>query len=282
MVFLYENKSRMVVFPNAKINIGLRIIARRPDGYHDIETVFYPVKLYDALEFVPADQDYSEDQISVTGTDTGSSPMDNLVMKAICMLREKHNFPVTRIHLHKAIPAGAGLGGGSADASCIMKAVNRFFSLGISDEELRKMALGIGSDCPFFIDNVPAFATGRGEVLNPVPDFLKGDYIVLLNPGVQISTKEAYGNCVPSKPSTSLKELVNLPVEKWKDVIMNDFEDFAMKKHPVIREIKDSLYDSGALFSLMSGSGSSVFGIFRKKPELPPEFKSYVVYEGFI
>lgn len=275
LVLLHIKGARMIVFPNAKINIGLRITARRPDGYHDIETVFYPLDLCDALEFVTG----GKDELAVTGIDTGSGPKDNLVMKALGKLREKHHFPFVKMHLHKVIPAGAGLGGGSSDASHLLKSLNRFFALGITDEELKSVSLGIGSDCPFFIDNVPAYATGRGEILEPVPAFLDGCYIVLVNPGVHISTKEAYSNYVPSKPSSNLKDLVLLPVTEWKNRIVNDFEDFAIGKYPVIGDIKQALYDSGAVFSLMSGSGSSVFGIFREKPVLPEAFARFVIFE---
>lgn len=267
----------MIVFPNAKINIGLRIVARRPDGYHDIETVFYPVKLHDALEFVTGGD---RDELTVTGIETGSVPEDNLVMKALKKLRERYHFPFIRIHLHKAIPAGAGLGGGSSDASCLLKSVSKYFSLGITEAELGSIALGIGSDCPFFILDVPAHATGRGEILTPVSHILDGYYLILMNPGVHVSTREAYSGCTPVKPATSLTELITRPVTEWKDVVVNDFEEFATRKHPVIGQLKESLYDSGALFSLMSGSGSSVFGIFNEKPELPKEFARHVIYEG--
>jgi len=270
----------MIFFPNAKINVGLRITARRTDGYHNIETVFYPLKLYDALEFVTRES--GGDELVVTGIDTGADIKDNLVMKGLIKLREKHNFPFIRIHLHKAIPAGAGLGGGSSDASFLIKAVSRYFSLGLSCEELKLIALELGSDCPFFIDSQPAFATGRGELLIPVHNFLDGFYLVLMNPGLHVSTKEAYSECIPSNPGTSLKDLINLPVVEWKNLILNDFEDYAFRKYPVIGDIRQALYDSGAVFSLMSGSGSSVFGIFREKPLLPAELRGMVIYEGMV
>lgn len=266
----------MIAFPNAKINIGLRIVARRTDGYHDIETVFYPVQLHDALEFVSGEKD----EFDVTGIDTGSAGDDNLVMKALRKLREKHQFPFIRVHLHKAIPAGAGLGGGSSDASCMLKSVNKFFSLGISEAELEQMALELGSDCPFFIDDVPAYATGRGETLTHVPQFLSGYNIVLMNPGLHVSTKEAYASCVPSKPHSTLRNLILTPPDEWRNIVVNDFEKFAFAKFPLIGEIKEVLYRSGAVFSLMSGSGSTVFGIFRDKPSIPSEYERFVIYNG--
>lgn len=271
----------MIGFPSAKINLGLRITAKRQDGYHDIETVFYPAGLSDALEFVVQER-INEDIITVTGADINITPGENLVMKAAKKLREKHTFPNIRIHLHKSIPAGAGLGGGSSDAACLLKGLNRFFRLEIPEDELKEIALSIGSDCPFFIDNTPAFASGRGEILNPAPHVLSGYYLVLLNPGVGISTREAYSNCIPQKQAQSLPELVKKPVNEWINFIFNDFEKFAFSKHRVIGLLKDELYSSGALFSLMSGSGSSVFGIFSSCPELPPSVKKYRIYEGWV
>jgi 4-diphosphocytidyl-2-C-methyl-D-erythritol kinase len=197
-------------------------------------------------------------------------------------LREKYFFPYLNIHLHKVIPVAAGLGGGSSDAACFLRAINRVFSLNLSKDEIKSISLEIGSDCPFFIDGIPSLATGRGEILQHINSFLKDYYITLLNPGVGIDTREAYQNCIPQTPSSSLELLISRPISEWKGLIINDFEDFAFKKHPVIGEIKDALYKAGALFSLMSGSGSSVYGIFRKKPELPESLKRYVIYEGLM
>lgn len=270
----------MVVFPVAKINIGLRITGKRPDGYHDIDSVFYPVRLSDALEFVISDRKTGKDELSVSGIDTGSSPDENLVMKAVLALREIHNFPRLRIHLHKEIPAGAGLGGGSSDAACMLKAVSKHFDLNIDNRDLKNISLKIGSDCPFFIDGIPAFARGRGEILKAVEPSLTGFYGVLLNPGVKISTAEAYRNCVPEMTTPGLDEIFRLPVTKWKKLIFNDFESFAFKKYPIISELKEGLYRSKAIFSLMSGSGSSVYGIFQGKPKLPEELKKYVIWQG--
>jgi 4-diphosphocytidyl-2-C-methyl-D-erythritol kinase len=270
----------MIVFPNAKINIGLRITGKRPDGFHDIETLFYPLGLCDALEFVISDKQISKDIFASTGIDTGSSPADNLVIKTILRLREKKSFPFLKIHLHKAIPVGAGLGGGSSDAACLLKVVNKHFDLGINDHELKAISLHLGSDCPFFIDGVPSLASGRGEILTPVKHLLAGYYLVLINPGIGISTGEAYQNCSQGNPLTSLKQLLERPVIEWKGNILNDFEDFAFKKHPVIGDIKKELYSSGAIFSLMSGSGSSVYGLFSERPELSQKLKEFVIWES--
>jgi 4-diphosphocytidyl-2-C-methyl-D-erythritol kinase len=272
----------MIVFPIAKINLGLNITAKRGDGYHDIETIFYPVPLCDALEFVVSDDKACRDLFVTTGINTGGDPEDNLVLKALRKLREKHTIPFLKIHLHKAIPAGAGLGGGSSDSACFLRGLNRFFNLGISMSELKKISLEIGSDCPFFIDGVPSHATGRGEILNPVDTNLKGFYIVLLNPGVGINTREAYQNCIPHNPEVNLAQMIQKPLKIWRGSVVNDFENFAFRKHPVIQKIKDELYNSGAIFSLMSGSGSTIYGIFKAKPRLPEELKIYSIFEGVI
>jgi 4-diphosphocytidyl-2-C-methyl-D-erythritol kinase len=270
----------MIDFPNAKINIGLRITAKRYDGYHDIETIFYPVGLCDALEFVISNSPADDDSVVTTGINIGTNPEENLVIKTVRKIRERYSFPPIKIHLHKAIPAGAGLGGGSSDSAAILRTIGKHYGLHIPEEELVSLALGIGSDCPFFIHRVPAFASGRGEILKPISPFLSGYYILLLNPGVGILTSEAYQNIKPAKPSEDLLQLITYPIKEWKKFILNDFEDFAFKRHPVIGEFKDELYKTGALFSLMSGSGSSVYGIFREKPELPEKLKKFLIFEG--
>jgi 4-diphosphocytidyl-2-C-methyl-D-erythritol kinase len=272
----------MIVFPKAKINLGLRIIGKRPDGYHDIETLFYPVGMSDALEFVVSDTRVKKDILAVSGINTGSDPEDNLVMKTLKKLREKHSFPFLKIHLHKVIPVGAGLGGGSSDAAHLLKTINKYFGLFIDEQDLKISSLELGSDCPFFIDCVPAFGSGRGEILKPVKPFLNGYYLLLLNPMIRINTREAYKNCRPENPSTSLLQLIDRPITEWKELIINDFEDFAFKRHPRIGELKNDLYNSGAIFSSMSGSGSTVYGIFSEKPKLPGKIKDFVIYESVV
>lgn len=272
----------MVVFPKAKINLGLYITGKRPDGYHDIETLFYLTGLSDALEFVVSDSSSDNDILVTTGINTGTTPDGNLVIKAIRKLRERYTIPYLKIHLHKVIPTGAGLGGGSSDSACFMRALNRYFDLKISDQELKYTALELGSDCPFFIDGVPSFASGRGEILSPVANVLSGYYLVLANPGAGINTREAYQNCRPVKPLNRLTDLITHPITEWKTLITNDFEFFAVGKHPLIGKIKNELYNAGALFSLMSGSGSSVYGIFASKPDLPSELLNFVIWEGFL
>jgi 4-diphosphocytidyl-2-C-methyl-D-erythritol kinase len=269
----------MIVFPKAKINLGLRITGKRPDSYHDIETLFYPVRLSDALEFVVLSEPLKKDNLIVTGINTGSDPEDNLVLKTVRKLREKYSFPLLKIHLHKVIPVGAGLGGGSSDAAHLLKAINRYFGLNIDEKKLKAKALELGSDCPFFIDCDPAFASGRGEVFKPIRPVLTGYYILLINPGIEINTREAYQNCRPENPSTSLLQLIDRPITEWKELMINDFEDYAFKKFPLIGDIKNELYSSGALFSSMSGSGSSVYGIFSEKPEIPGRLKDFLIWE---
>lgn len=270
----------MLVFPKAKINLGLRITGKRSDGYHDIETVFYPVNLCDALELV-ADSKWAErDTLSLSGFELPGNKEDNIVLRAVTRLREAYPIPFLRIHLHKSIPSGAGLGGGSSDAAFMIRAVNRTFGLSLNIDELKVIAAGLGSDCPFFIDCQPSFASGKGEILSPVRDVLPGFYTVLVNPGISVSTKEAYKNCTPSKPEKSLQELISHPVSEWKDLIINDFEKTIFLIHPQIKSIKQVLYSSGAIFSSMSGSGSTVYGIFYKKPEIPLNLRKYVIYEG--
>jgi 4-diphosphocytidyl-2-C-methyl-D-erythritol kinase len=272
----------MIVFPKAKINLGLRVVRKRTDGYHDIETLFYPVGLSDALEFVVPGETIEKDILTVTGINIGGDTEENLVIKTLNKLRENYSFPFLKVHLHKVIPAGAGLGGGSSDAAFLLKAVNRSFKLSIDDNRLKDIALELGSDCPFFLDCLPAFASGRGEVLTPVRPVLSGYYILLLNPGVAINTGEAYRNCLPSETPESLLSLTERSVKKWKELIINDFEVYAFKKYPLLSNIKNELYNSGALFSSMSGSGSTIYGIFAEKPEIPVTLKEFVIREEIL
>lgn len=251
----------MISFPKAKINLGLRVIGKRLDGYHDIETIFYPVGLSDALEFVLLPGE-SDDELVVTGLEIRTRPENNLVIKAVKALRSRCHFPVLKVHLHKVIPSGAGLGGGSSDAACMLKTINKYLQLNIDPEELKEIALEIGSDCPFFIDPVPSVARGRGEILKPIKAILEGYYIILLNPGISIATRDAYFNTRISIHETNLEQLILLSPSKWKKLVVNDFEDYAFKLYPVIENIKRSLYRSGAVYSSMSGSGASVYGIF--------------------
>jgi len=271
----------MISFPKAKINLGLRVTGKRTDGYHDIETVFYPVGLSDALEFVLSKQK-SGDEIVVTGLDIKTRKENNLVIKALEAFRRRHPVPPLRIHLHKAIPSGAGLGGGSSDAACMIRSLAKFLDLDSNLDEIKEVALEIGSDCPFFADPVPSAASGRGEILKPVKSILEGYHILLVNPGITISTKEAYYNTRITTPETSLEELIMLPLKRWKKLIINDFEDYAFRLYPQIEDLKKSLYKAGASYSSMSGSGSTIYGIFEEKPGIPEKIRKYVIYDGLL
>lgn len=270
----------MICFPNAKINLGLNVVSKRPDGYHNIETIFYPIPVTDALEVVATDQQ--------TFTQTGipvDAPLDkNLVIKALNILKTRYEIQALEIHLLKAIPFGAGLGGGSADAAFMLKLVNDFCKLAIPQEELETLASSIGADCPFFIRNTPVFASGIGNIFEPIQLSLKDYHICLVKPDVAVSTPEAYSLVKPAAPEISLKEIIKDPVCKWKNRMTNDFEKSVFPKFPLIEEIKNALYQEGALYAAMSGSGSSVFGLFDKPTHFKEQsfFKGCFVWEGIL
>ncbi len=270
----------MVVFPKAKINIGLRIVEKRPDGFHNIETFFYPVAIADALEFVVRKDNRKYDTLKVTGLMEDNDPDNNLVMKAVKLMRESFDFPRIRIHLHKAIPLGAGLGGGSSDAAGMLKALNRYFGFGLNSEELRSFAGRLGSDAPFFIDSTPSFAEGVGNILSDMPLDLGEYHIRIFYPGMNISTAEAYAGCIPCPTGLSLRQLISLPVTEWRGRVVNDFELNIFRSYPQVGEIKMALYEAGALFASMSGSGSAVYGIFRDNPDLPDRLSKYLLNSG--
>jgi 4-diphosphocytidyl-2-C-methyl-D-erythritol kinase len=261
----------MIGFPNAKLNLGLRILRKREDGYHDLETIFYPIALKDALEILPS----TDLSIKVTGLIVNGNKDDNLCMKAYRLLKRDHtHLPPVSIHLHKTIPMGAGLGGGSADAAFTLKMLNEKFELGLSTEHLIKYALELGSDCPFFIINQPCLAKGRGEVLQKIELDLSGYSFVLVNPGIHIDTGSAFSSIEvkPLKETFNLDEIVRKPVEHWKEILKNDFEETVSSAHPIIAEIKHILYEKGAVYASMTGSGSTVFGIFSHPVDLEHSF----------
>lgn len=252
----------MLCFPNSKINIGLYVTRRRDDGYHDIETIFYPVTFHDSLEIVPA----TETQLHLSGLKVGSNLQENLVWKAYKILSERFpgKIPALNIYLHKAIPMGAGLGGGSADGAFMLKLINDFCNLHIDKTTLAAMALELGSDCPFFIYNTPQLATGRGEQMTNIALDLSAYSIQLICPKVHVSTRDAFGMMVPKSALFDLQHLGTLPVNRWKGTISNDFETPVFNHHPVLATIKNQLYEQGALYASMSGSGSALYGIFPK------------------
>ena len=254
----------MITFPNAKINLGLNIVETRPDGYHNLETIFYPINLQDALEVTRRENNDKEYTLHISGSPLEGEPEDNLVVKAYKLLKKDYPglLPVD-IHMYKHIPAGAGLGGGSSDAACMIKLLNDKFSLGLSTERMEEYAVKLGADCAFFIRNKPVFATGIGNLFEPVELSLKGYHIILIKPDIFVSTRDAFAEIKPVRPAVSLKEIVKQPMETWKHSMKNDFEDSVFKKFPEIAAIKDELYDLGAVYAAMSGSGSSVYGIFK-------------------
>ncbi|MFD2202367.1 4-(cytidine 5'-diphospho)-2-C-methyl-D-erythritol kinase [Shivajiella indica] len=268
----------MICFPNAKINLGLHITSKRKDGYHDIETCMVPIPLFDALEMVIENKTIFE----TSGLAIPGEEKDNLILKALKLIRKDFSdLPQVHIHLHKNIPMGAGLGGGSADGAFALTLMNKLFDLYLDDFILEDYAAQLGSDCPFFIENKPKIATGRGEILEPVDVDLKGDYILLIKPPVHVGTKEAYAGVSPKKPETDLKSLLK-DKGSWKEKLVNDFEASIFPQYPEIAEIKAKLYEMGAYYSAMSGSGSTVFGLFN---EIPPKSvwpSEYFVFEGLV
>ena len=251
----------MIVFPNCKINLGLNILRKREDGFHDLETVFFPIDLQDALEIIPTP---NKTQITVTGIAAGN-PENNLCLKAYHLLKKDYpQLTEINIHLHKAIPIGAGLGGGSADAAFMLQLLNEKFNLNISPDKLFVYALQLGSDCSFFLLNKPCLATGRGEVLEPINMPLSGYKILLINPGIHISTAEAFKKIKPAIPAKKIKDIILQPIETWKRELSNDFENYVFERYPLIKKIKEDLYKAGAVYAAMSGSGSTIFGIFKK------------------
>jgi len=263
----------MIVFPNAKINLGLNVLRRRTDGYHEIETCFYPVPWKDALEAIPAEK-FSMDFSGIPIPGEGK----NIVEKAFDALGSIHNLPGASVHLHKAIPIGAGLGGGSADGAFALKLFNDLFHLNLTETSLEEFASPLGADCTFFIKNRPALASGIGEKLEQISPVLEGMQIVLVYPNIHISTKVAYESISPAIPRISIREILETkPVDQWEGVLVNDFEKPLFRKYPMLHELKLSLYENGALYSAMSGSGSSVFCIFQSPPsiEFPDDFEVY-------
>ncbi|MES2279211.1 MAG: 4-(cytidine 5'-diphospho)-2-C-methyl-D-erythritol kinase [Bacteroidota bacterium] len=254
----------MITFPNAKINIGLNVTARRPDGYHNLETVFYPVKIYDALEIIQA----GEIGFNASGLGIPGRVADNLCLKGYDLLKKDFDLPPVSIHLHKHIPIGAGLGGGSADAAFFIKLLNQEFSLGLDAEQIRAYVRVLGADCAFFVESKPVFAFGKGDEFEPIVLDLSAYHIALIMPPAHVSTAEAYRGVKPKPAGASLKELISLPVMEWKHQIKNDFEESIFRNHAVIRGAKAALYEAGALYASMSGSGASVFGIFKDQPDL--------------
>jgi 4-diphosphocytidyl-2-C-methyl-D-erythritol kinase len=264
----------LIVFPNSKINLGLHVLRKRSDGFHDLETIFYPVALQDALEIIHSPS--GETKVTLSGLSLDTPQEDNICFKAWSLLKKDFaDLPAVTIHLHKVIPSGAGLGGGSADGAFTLLLLNKKFNLGLSEVQLMGYALKLGSDCPFFILNKAAHAEGRGELLHELSLDLSAFSILLVNPGIHVSTAQAFATIKPSSDRTSLKTLIQKPPAEWRNVIKNDFESATFSLHPEIGTIKESLYSNGAIYASMSGSGSSVFGLFEKGTKAIPSFPSH-------
>ena len=259
----------MITFPNAKINLGLNITEKRPDGYHNLETIFYPIPLEDALEACPRKEGPGSYSLSQSGLSIEGDAENNLVVKAYKLLDETYHLPPVDIYLHKHIPSGAGLGGGSADAAFMLKLLNEKFNLALSIESMEDYAARLGADCAFFVRNQPTYAEGIGNIFSPVELSLAGWQLLLVKPNIFVSTRDAFARIRPRHPERNLRELINQPVESWKDSMINDFEESVFPQFPAIGDIKTELYHLGAVYASMSGSGSSVYGLFAPDAVLP-------------
>jgi 4-diphosphocytidyl-2-C-methyl-D-erythritol kinase len=275
----FENyiKPKMLVFPNAKINLGLNIVSKRVDGFHDIESVFYPIAWSDALEVIKSDTF----EMHFTGLKIPGDIESNLIFKAWKVFQSENRIKENvKIHLHKVLPMGAGIGGGSSDAAFALKTFDSVFETGNSNNKLEEMAAGLGSDCPFFVQNRPRFCFERGTEFQDIEVSLAGKYIVLVNPDIHISTKEAYSGVIPKVPNISIKEILKTPITNWKGLLVNDFESAITIKYPKIGSIKEKLYLLGANYASMTGSGSTVFGIFDNKVNIDKIFQGFLVWTG--
>lgn len=260
----------MLYYSNAKINLGLNVVEKRQDGFHNIETIFYPINVKDAIEFIPT----KTTSLQSTGIKVNCDINDNLIIKAYQLLKTDFDLPTLSFHLHKNIPFGAGLGGGSANAAFTLSHLNQFYKLNLTEKELLKYATKLGSDCAFFIKNQALFACEKGDIFKKCNVDLSRYYILLIHPGFGVSTPDAYENIIPRTPEKNVTEIVNQPITSWRKDLKNDFEDTIFLKYPELKLIKEKLYQNGALYASMSGSGSSLFGIFDEKPDVT-NFKSY-------
>ena len=260
----------MITFPIAKINLGLNIVEKRSDGYHNLETVFYPLPIHDAIEIHEMDNGFPSSvncDLKVSNMAIDGDEQKNLVVKAYNLMAERFALPRLHVHLHKAIPSQAGLGGGSSDAAYMLTMLNREYRLGLQDEELIHLAKRLGADCPFFVNPQPSYATGIGELLTPITLDLSSYHIVVIKPNIAVSTAEAFRNIVPKAPKKRCADIVRQPVETWRTELLNDFESSIFVQHSELRRIKEMLYNTGALYASMSGSGSSIYGIYQEKPQ---------------
>lgn len=267
-----------------KINLGLNITERRPDGYHNLQTIFYPVPLFDELSISEgktsgSDAVEDEDTLTLGGHPLEGDVRDNLVLRAVRLLRQEgFQIPPLDVDLLKVIPSGAGLGGGSSDAACMMRSVSEIYGLGLSEQRMKELVGKLGADCPFFISPKPLYAEGIGDVFTPISLNLNGWYLVIVKPDVFVSTREAYAGVRPHAPSSSLLETAMLPVGQWEGRMVNDFEESVFRNHPLLAEIKAELYRQGAAYASMSGSGSTIFGLYRSRPDLQDLFAGHFTF----
>ena len=273
--FICYRSSLMLTFPSCKINLGLFITEKRADGFHNLQSYFYPVRWRDVLEIIPASQvEFSSSGLAIPGNSG-----DNLCLRAYHLLKADFDLPPVRMHLHKIVPIGAGLGGGSADAAFALKLLSEQFRLGLNVTQLETYARQLGSDCAFFIQNRPLYCTGKGDVFSEIGVDLSGYYIRLVYPNLAISTAEAYAGVRPQQPVISLAELLERPITDWRDTVQNDFEDSLFPKYPILAQLKQQLYDAGAVYASMSGSGSTIYGIFNAPVADSNQFADYRVLE---
>jgi 4-diphosphocytidyl-2-C-methyl-D-erythritol kinase len=266
----------MVSFPPCKINLGLHVLGKRPDGYHNLETCFFPVPWNDIIEAIPS----KNFAFSSSGNSIPGLPEQNLCVKAYQLLAKEFSIDAVHIHLHKIIPMGAGLGGGSSDAAYVIRMLNEVFNLSLSQEKMMQVAASIGSDTAFFIQDAPMIGRGRGEVLSAAKVDLAGKFLVLVNPDIHVSTSDAYAHVKPGVPERSLSDVLSLPLAAWRNTLKNDFENSVFEKYPRIAVLKDKLYSLGAVYASMSGSGATVFGIFEKEFDAAKEFAGETVWAG--
>lgn len=270
----------MLSFPNCKINIGLHVTEKRADGFHNIETILVPADWQDILEIVPDEKTTDDIDFKCTGIRLFGTKEKNLCLRAYNFLAQHYKLPSIKMHLHKIIPIGAGLGGGSADAAHTILILNKIFKLNISEKDHENFSNQLGSDCAFFIRNKPVFASGKGDIFEPVKLKMKNIFCVIVKSRIHISTTEAYSRIKPRKRNTSLRELIQQPISDWKNSIENDFEKIVFEKNPAIKNIKSRLYKLGAVYASMSGSGSAVYGLFTEEKHLNTYFRSSTVWSG--
>ena len=268
----------MVVFPFCKINLGLSVLSKRDDGYHNLDTCFYPVPWTDVLEIIIADQ-FS---FTTSGNDIPGDLQENLCVKAYQLLKSDFDLAPVSIHLHKIIPSEAGLGGGSSDAAQTLKMLDTIFSLDIPMNKLREYASVLGSDCTFFTQDKAMIGEGRGEILKEIDLSLKDSFMVIIKPDIHVSTREAFSGIIPKASGLPVAEILSLPVAQWRGLLSNDFEETVFRKHPALSLMKDRMYEAGALYASMTGTGSAIFGIFESEVEVLEQFPGGVKWSGFL